>query len=85
MRKLLVLPRLARADWGRRDDLVAYMLQANGVSNMWEQPIAGGPARQLTRFTNGYIFNFAYTPDRTRLFLARGSRTGDLVLIRDFQ
>ena len=54
-------------------------------SILWEQPVAGGPPRQLTKFTSGRIFNFAYTPDRKRLFLARGTRTGDVVLIRDFR
>jgi hypothetical protein len=55
------------------------------VSNVWEQPIADGAARQVTSFTSGRIFNFRYDPARTRLFLARGTRTGDVVLIRDFQ
>ncbi len=79
------LPARATVGWGRRPDLVAYTLEQAGVNNLWEQAIAGGPPRQLTKFTSGRIFGFAYRPDRTRLFLARGSRTGDVVLIRDFQ
>ncbi len=81
----ITLPSGARASWGRRPDLVAFILGKDGVYNLWEQSVAGGPPRQLTKFTSGRIFNFAYTPDRTRLFLARGTRTGDVVLIRDFQ
>ena len=34
---------------------------------------------------SGRIFNFAYSVDRKRLILARGQRTGDVVLLRDFQ
>jgi len=68
-----------------RADLVAYELSENGVENLWEQPVAGGPARKLTKFTTGLIFHFAYNPGRTRLFISRGTRTGDMVLIRDFQ
>jgi hypothetical protein len=64
---------------------VAFILGKDGVYNLWEQPVTGGPPRQLTKFTTGHIFNFAYSPDGTRLFLARGTRTGDVVLIRDFQ
>ena len=66
-------------------DTVLYSLDREGVSNLWEQPIAGGEPRQLTRFTDGSIFAFSYTPDGTRLFIARGQRTGDVVVLRDFQ
>ncbi|MBA2260667.1 MAG: serine/threonine-protein kinase [Acidobacteria bacterium] len=81
----MTLPAGAMASRGRRDDLVAYTVSKDGVVNLWEQPVAGGPPRQLTKFTSGRIFNFAYTPDRKRLFLARGTRIGDVVLIRDFR
>ena len=74
-----------RAKFGRRPDVVAYIGDRDGVGNIWEQPIDGGPARPLTTFTSGRVFNFRYDPDRKRLFLARGTRTGDVVLIRDFQ
>ena len=72
--------------WGRSDDVLAYLVRDDkGVENLWEQPIAGGKPRQLTTFTTGRVFNFAYSPDRKRLFLARGTRTGDVTLIRGFQ
>jgi Tol biopolymer transport system component len=79
------LPGDARAGWGHRGDRLTYILHSGGVGNLWEQPIAGGPPRQLTRFTSGRIFNFAYTPDRQRLFIARGHITGDVWLFRDFR
>ena len=67
--------------WGRTDDVLAYLVRDDkGVENLWEQPIAGGKPRQLTKFTTGRVFNFAYSPDRKRLFLARGTRTGDVTL-----
>jgi serine/threonine protein kinase/Tol biopolymer transport system component len=72
--------------FGRTDDVLAYLLRDDkGVENLWEQPIAGGKPRQLTTFTTGRVFHFAYSPDRKRLFLARGTRTGDVTLIRGFQ
>jgi len=71
--------------WGRRPDLIAYLSTTDGVTNLWERPLSGGAPRQLTKFTTGSTFNFAYSPDRKRLFLARGTRTGDLYLIRNFQ
>ena len=72
--------------WGRADNVLAYLIRdEKGVENLWEQPIARGKPRQLTKFTTGRVFNFAYSPDRKRLFLARGTRTGDVTLIRGFQ
>ena len=72
--------------WGRSADVLAYLIRdEKGVENLWESPIAGGPSRQVTTFTAGRTFNFAYSHDRTRLLLARGTRTGDLTLIRGFR
>jgi Tol biopolymer transport system component len=72
--------------WGRSADLVAYLvLDDTGVENLWEWPIAGGKPRQLTNFATGRTFRFGYSPDRKRLFLSRGTRTGDVTLIRGFK
>jgi hypothetical protein len=71
--------------WGRRADLLAFLVAKGDVVNLWEQPIDGGPARQLTTFTEQEIFGFGYSPDRKRLFLGRGKRTGNVYLLRDFQ
>jgi hypothetical protein len=71
--------------WGRTPELVTYVDVRDGIANLWEQPIGGGRSRQLTRFTEGHIFNFAYSKDRTRLFIARGTRRGDVVLLRGLE
>ena len=81
----VALPADVRASWGRRPDVITYVLTRDGVGNLWEQPIQGGPPRQLTKFTSGLIFTFAYSPDTRRLFIARGQRTGDVVLLRNFR
>jgi eukaryotic-like serine/threonine-protein kinase len=75
-----------RVRFGRATDRLAYLMQDDkGIENLWERSIGGGPARQLTKFTTGRTSNFAYSPDRKRLFLARGTRTGDVTLIRGFK
>ncbi|MBA3949855.1 MAG: PD40 domain-containing protein [Acidobacteria bacterium] len=79
------LPSGVEAGWGRRSDLVAYILDRDGVSNLWEQPITGGSPRQLTRFTSLHLFHFSYSADGTRLLLSRGYRTGDLWALRNFR
>jgi Tol biopolymer transport system component len=57
----------------------------HGAANIWEQPLEGGPPKQVTYFTSdNIIFGYAWTPDG-RLALSRGSRPSDAVLIRNFQ
>jgi hypothetical protein len=53
----------------------------DGVSNIWEQPLAGGKPRQLTHFTSGQIFDFTWSADHTRLFVSHGKVTSDAVLL----
>jgi hypothetical protein len=54
------------------------------VSNIWGQPVAGGPPQQVTHFTSDEIFKFDWSPDG-RLALSRGSEPIDAVLIKNFQ
>lgn len=60
-----------------------YLPYEDGASNLWEQPLDLGKPRQLTHFSTGRIFNFAWYPDGKRLLLARGEIGGDVVLLRD--
>jgi eukaryotic-like serine/threonine-protein kinase len=62
---------------------VVYPIVEKGVSNLWLQPIAGGPGRQLTDFTSLRIYSYQWSPDGKYLALVRGEAPSDLVLIRD--
>ncbi|MEJ2008160.1 MAG: protein kinase, partial [Acidobacteriota bacterium] len=70
--------------WTLDSRAVAFIRTVKGVSNIWEQPLAGGPPKQVTHFTSGHIFNFAWSP-KGDLALARGTVSSDVVLIRNFQ
>ena len=54
------------------------------VTNIWEQPVAGGAPKQLTHFTSDKISNFTWFPDG-RLVISRGSSPADAVLIKNFR
>ena len=54
-----------------------------GASNIWEQPIAGGAAKQLTHFTSETIFSFDLSKDGKQLVMERDTSTSHVVLIRD--
>jgi Tol biopolymer transport system component len=68
--------------WTQDGRNLTYIRDRQGVSNIWAQPLGGGPPKQLTDFEAGQIFNFAWSQDGHQLALARGSRTSDVVLIR---
>jgi Tol biopolymer transport system component len=38
-----------------------YLLTRDGASKVWEQPLSGGPPRQITNFASGVIFDFAWS------------------------
>jgi eukaryotic-like serine/threonine-protein kinase len=69
--------------WSPDSKAVLYVDNQNGVSNLMSQPLDGHPPRQVTNFTEGTIFNFAWSADGKQLFLARGEINSDVVLIND--
>lgn len=70
--------------WTPDGRALAYTDTRQGVSNVWAQPLAGGP-RQITDFKSELIFDFAWSRDGKQLALARGTQTSDVVLIRNFR
>ena len=49
--------------------------------NLFRQPIAGGPAAQITHFTGDRIFSGVLSSDQQRLALVRGQVASDVVLV----
>jgi len=50
--------------------------------NVWTRSFAGGPPRQITRFTDRTIMALAYSRDGKRLAIARSTTTNDIVLLK---
>jgi Tol biopolymer transport system component/DNA-binding winged helix-turn-helix (wHTH) protein len=67
--------------WSPDDSALQYLVTRDGVTNLWQQDLEGDSPRQLTRFTTGLILWFNWSRDGKRLILARGSQTGDAVLL----
>jgi TolB protein len=62
---------------------LAYVVNNNGISNIWTIPIAGGQEKQLTDFKSDRIFDFAWSRDGKWLALSRGQVSRDVVLLTD--
>jgi eukaryotic-like serine/threonine-protein kinase len=71
--------------WSPDQRSAQYLLTRHGATNVWEQPLAGGPPRQVTNFTSGHIFDFSWTRDGKQLLLAKGEVTSDVVLVSNFR
>ena len=72
------------AIWTPNGKSLAYIADDGKTSNVWIQPIDGGPPRQLTDFTSGWIYRIAYSTDGKRLYLARGFAVNDALLVKGF-
>ena len=71
--------------WTPDSRAVARSIIRNSTSNIWAQPLAGGPAKQLTNFTSGRIFDFDWSPDGKYLAMIRGTVSREVVMIRNFR
>jgi Tol biopolymer transport system component len=69
--------------WASDGRALTYIDTHDGASNIWSQPVAGGPPRQLTNWKSDRIFNFAWSRDGKQLAVTRGVVTNDVVLVSD--
>jgi eukaryotic-like serine/threonine-protein kinase len=60
-----------------------FVKNEGGVSNIWSQPISGGPPKQITHFNDEVIRSFDLSRDGKQLVMNRGTANRDVVLIRD--
>jgi len=81
IRTLKVPGGTTRVRWSPTGTGLQYLATQKGATNIWEQPLAGGDPKQLTKFTSGRIFDFNWSSDHQRLLLSRGDVTSDVVLL----
>jgi Tol biopolymer transport system component/DNA-binding winged helix-turn-helix (wHTH) protein len=66
--------------WTPDSRALTLALLREGVSNLWLQPLDGGPPRQLTAFKEDLIYRFAWSPDGRQLAIERGVTVNEAVL-----
>ncbi len=69
--------------WAADSKSLLYSVNANNVSNIWSQPLEGGPPKQVTDFKELLITAFSWSHDGKQLVCTRGSLLRDAVLITD--
>jgi len=70
--------------WTPDGHAFAYVLDHEGISNIWKQPLDGGPPEQITFFKEKQIFSFAWSGNGD-LACSRGKVNNDVVLIKDMK
>ena len=68
--------------WTPSGDAITYLDHANGVANLWIQPVNGVAPHRLTSFTSGNIYSFDWSKGG-KLVYSRGLTTADVVLIKE--
>jgi Tol biopolymer transport system component/DNA-binding winged helix-turn-helix (wHTH) protein len=69
--------------WTPDGRAIAFIDTVDDASNIFAQPIDGGPPVQLTSFKEGRIFAFAWSRDGRQLAVSRGTLSSDVVVIRN--
>ncbi len=70
--------------WMPDGQSIAYLDNASGILNVWNQPIDGGAPKQLTNFKSEFLTSFAIARDG-KIAAYRWSATRDIVLIKDYR
>lgn len=63
---------------------LTYVDTHGDVSNLWLQPVDGGPPKQITNFKQGYVLRREWTRDGKRVAIVRAAQASDAVTITGF-
>ena len=73
---------LSQVRWYPAGDALLLNIEENRQTNLFRLELAGGPPRQLTRFTRGVVLNAEISPDGRRIAYHRGMTEPDIVLVK---
>ena len=82
--RILPVESAGRLQWTPDGKAIAYADTRDGISNIWIQPLDGGPPQPLTNFPTGQIFSFAWSLDGSRIAITRGEISSDVILLNNF-
>ncbi len=70
--------------WTPDGNALTYVDRRGNTMNLWLQPLAGGPPKQLTDFKEGGIMRREWSSDGKRVAVVRGLDRSDVVIISNF-
>src|SRR5207245_5520122 len=78
--KLLDIPGFF-VHWSHDGRAIQYIDSRGGSSNLWSQPIDGGPPKQLTELKSDRLFSFVWSADGKQRAVSRAIDAEDVVLV----
>jgi Tol biopolymer transport system component len=81
----ITIHRWQRVRWTSDATALTYIDIRGGISNIWRQPLDGGPPSQLTFFKADQIFSYDWSRDGKQLACERGLETTDVVSIGSYK
>jgi Tol biopolymer transport system component len=72
------------ARWTPDGQSLTYLVSRENTSNVWVQALSGSAPRQLTNFRKGYVYEYAFSRDGKKLYVAHGYQIRDAVIIKNF-
>jgi Tol biopolymer transport system component/DNA-binding winged helix-turn-helix (wHTH) protein len=72
------------AKWTPDGRSLTYQVYGDNASHIWVQSLSGSAPGPLTNFQKGYVYEYAYSHDGTKLYVARGYQIRDAVVIKNF-
>lgn len=73
------------AQWSHDGSSILYPVSISNLTNLWAQPVSGGPPRQVTQFKDSLLTGYAWSRDGKTLACTRGLLLRDAVLISAVQ
>ncbi len=72
------------AKWTADGASLTYLASRGNTSNVWVQSLNGSAPSPLTSFPQGYVYEYAFSRDGKKLYVARGYQIRDAVIIKNF-
>jgi Tol biopolymer transport system component len=69
--------------WTPDSKALFYLVETNGATNIWKQPLDGSPPQQVTQFTEDVIYHYDRIGAGESFVLSRGRTMRDIILIRN--
>jgi eukaryotic-like serine/threonine-protein kinase len=73
----------ALPQWSLDGHAIDFPVLRGGAANLWRQPVPNGEIKQITNFTTGVLRSAVRSPDGKTLFTVRGSRSSDIILLKN--
>src|SRR6185436_11225652 len=70
-------------EWTADGKAILFTMNRNNATNIWQQPLDGGEAKQVTDFKDSLMSAFAWSRDGKNLACIRGISLRDAVLISE--